>query len=100
MIQATKLTPIAGTNTYEPSIVHLRILASSVGEADAGAATLAEGERTVQAARGSLVIGDYVRLPDSDVYICANIEGLPPFFSQVEASLQRQGGSFVTRPFV
>ena len=99
MIQATKLTQIAGTNAYEPVVVHLRILASSVGEADAGAATLAEGERTVRAARGAVSFGDLLRLPDDEVYRVANVEGLPPFFASVEATLERQNGTFLTRPF-
>ena len=99
MVQATKLTQIAGTNAYEPTITHLRIVASSTGEEDAGAATLAAGERTVQAVRGALDVGDLLRLPDDEVYRCSNIEGLPPFWASVEATLERQNGAFLTRPY-
>ena len=100
MIQAAKLTEIPGTaRTYSAQIIHVRILASSTGEEDAGAATLAAGERTVQAARGVLDVGDLVTLPDGETYRCANTEGLPPFFHTFEASLERQSGVFVTQPF-
>ena len=100
MIQAAKLTEIPGTaRTYSAEIIHVRILASSTGEEDAGAATLATGERTVAVARGALDVGDLLRLPDDEVYRCSNVEGLPPFFHTFEASLERQSGVFVTQPF-
>ena len=100
MIQATKLRQIAGTNTYEPTILHLRIVSSSVGEEEFGAVSLAAGERTVQAARGLLDLSDLVTLPDGETYRVTNIEALPPFFATVEATLERQpGGAFLTRPF-
>ena len=99
MVQATKLTQIAGTNAYSGEILHVRILSSSVGEEDIGAVTLAAGERTVQAVRGALDVGDLLRLPDDEVYRCSNIEALPPFWASVEASLERQNGAFLTRPY-
>ena len=99
MVQAVKLKPIAGTNAYSGEILHVRILSSSVGEEDIGAVSLAAGERTVQAVRGALDVGDLLRLPDDEVYRCSNVEGLPPFFASVEATLERQNGAFVTRPF-
>ena len=100
MIQAAKLTEIPGTaRTYSAEIIHVRILASSTGEEDAGAATLAAGERTVQAARGVLDLSDLVTLPDDQTYRVANIEVLPPFWASVEATLERQNGAFLTRPY-
>ena len=99
MVQATKLRQIAGTNAYSGEVVHLRILSSSVGEEDIGAVSLAAGERTVQAARGVLGEGDLVTLPDGETYRVTNVEVLPPFWASVEASLERQNGAFLTRPF-
>ena len=99
MVQATKLRQIAGTNAYSGEVLTLRIVSSSVGEEEFGAVSLAAGERTVEAARGVLDLSDLVTLPDGETYRVTNIEGLPPFWASVEATLEKQNGAFVTRPY-
>ena len=81
MIQAAKLTEIPGTaRTYSAQIIHLRILASSTGEEDAGAATLPSASERSRSRAGA---GRWrpVAVPDDEVYRCANVEGSPRSFT-------------------